>query len=326
VIWIEILSRHRDVLARHCFSGPEIAVGRGYLNDLVLDDPFVSAAHLRIRRDPAGPLVAQDLASENGLFGEDGRTRFEHLQLDGDRPIRIGQTWLRVREAEHAVAPARRLIAARQSWPAILALLGAVCGIESLSKWLADTAELKFDRYLWPLLAVAAAPIVWSGGWALLSRILSGAARFERCLLLALGGLLVLSVYNELAAFAAFGLSWQAPERFSFAAMWLVLAVLVFWHLRDIRPTRLVTKGAIVAGAACLAIAAQAFHELALTADADRPVTVRRLMPPAFRLAPLRDADVFFKGARQVRKQLEELRAAAPPSARASSVADTDDD
>lgn len=95
MIWVEILSRHhRDVAHRQRCDGAEVTIGRGYDNDVVVDDPFVSARHLRVQRDEQGRLVAEDLGSANGLFTERGRKRQASIVLHGDEPIRIGHTLL----------------------------------------------------------------------------------------------------------------------------------------------------------------------------------------------------------------------------------------
>ena len=36
VMWLELLSRHHDVVQRHRCTGPVIRIGRGYDNDLSL--------------------------------------------------------------------------------------------------------------------------------------------------------------------------------------------------------------------------------------------------------------------------------------------------
>ena len=51
MIWVEILSRHRDIAARFRFPGPEVRIGRGYDNDVIVDDPYVAARHLRVFRE-----------------------------------------------------------------------------------------------------------------------------------------------------------------------------------------------------------------------------------------------------------------------------------
>ena len=105
VIWVEILSRRRDVAARYRFEGPEIRIGRAYDNDVVLDDPFVAANHVRLFRSADGELIAEDAGSANGLFLDRDKHRQERIVIDGERPIRIGHTHLRIRDGGHAVPP-----------------------------------------------------------------------------------------------------------------------------------------------------------------------------------------------------------------------------
>ena len=75
MIWIEILGRHRDVVARYRGDGAEVRIGRGYDNDVVIDDPYVAPHHLRVYRGDDGKLVAEDLGSADGLYADDARPR-----------------------------------------------------------------------------------------------------------------------------------------------------------------------------------------------------------------------------------------------------------
>jgi pSer/pThr/pTyr-binding forkhead associated (FHA) protein len=60
MIWIEIMSRQREVAARFRIAASEARIGRGYDNDVVVDDPYVAAQHLRVFRRDDGHLVAED--------------------------------------------------------------------------------------------------------------------------------------------------------------------------------------------------------------------------------------------------------------------------
>ena len=115
MIWVEILSRHRDIAARFRIAAPEARIGRGYDNDVIIDDPYVAAQHLRVFRDDAGQLVAEDLGSANGTFLDGGRSRLARIVVDGKHPIRIGQTCLRIREIHHEVE--RERVARRSGGP-----------------------------------------------------------------------------------------------------------------------------------------------------------------------------------------------------------------
>src|SRR5258708_39987342 len=97
MIWVEILSRHRDIAARFRIAGPEVRIGRGYDNDVIVDDPYVAARHLRIFRDERGQLVAEDLGSANGTFLDGGRNRLASLIVAVGQPLPIRQTPLRFR-------------------------------------------------------------------------------------------------------------------------------------------------------------------------------------------------------------------------------------
>jgi len=138
-----------------------VRIGRGYGNDVVIDDPYVAAQHLLVRRDETGALVAEDLGSANGTFAERGRARIKRLALDGEKPIRIGQTYLRIRAASYAVPQsASRLIRLRGGrFPAALAV--AVLGIAMLSRWLSETGDPKLYVYL-----VEALISPWRGWWS----------------------------------------------------------------------------------------------------------------------------------------------------------------
>jgi len=41
-LWIEIVTRHGHLLQRHRFERDEVRIGRGYDNDLILDDPLIA--------------------------------------------------------------------------------------------------------------------------------------------------------------------------------------------------------------------------------------------------------------------------------------------
>jgi len=83
MIWVEILSRHQEVAARFRIAGTEARIGRGYTNDVIVDDPYVAPEHLRLFRDEAGGLVVEDLGTANGVF-LDGSHIYEDVLSDID--------------------------------------------------------------------------------------------------------------------------------------------------------------------------------------------------------------------------------------------------
>ena len=305
VIWVEVMSRHREVLARHRVAGPALRVGRAYDNEIVVDDPHVAPWHLRIRRDEAGRLVAEDLGSLNGLFIDGGRTRQTLIPLDGEGTIRIGQTWLRVREAGHPVAPERPVGAERRLWPWAIPLIVAILGIEALTAWLTAIRPLQPASFLDPMLVVVKETVGWVAFWTVLCRIFAGSARFERHLVLALSMLLAYSLYDEATSLVAFGLSWPFLIKSRYIVYWAALGTTAFLHMRIIGPGRLRLKAA---GGAAVALAGIVYQLLAIaeasqTMDPADPI--HRFYPPSFRMAPATREDDFLKSLDTLHKSLD---------------------
>ncbi len=313
MIWVEILSRHRDVAARFRILGEDARIGRGYDNDVIVDDPYVAAQHLRIFRDDAGQLVAEDMSSANGMFLDGGKSRLSRITIDGGQPIRIGQTLLRVRERNHAVECERIVRAERGQWPIVLAaVLGAaILGVDALKIWLGETAEPRISNYLTSLLVIVATVLGWVGMWALLTRIFSGHSRFLNNLLVALAGTLALAFYNEAARYLAFAWTWSIPASYQYVAVWLILAAVCFLHLREVGPTHLWPKAAIVTALLVIAVAVQTVQRSEAFSISGRQGTAHVLMPPAFRAVRLQDEASFFGEISDLKAKLDSDRAQA---------------
>jgi len=312
VIWIEVLSRHREVLARHRCRGPVVTIGRGYSNDVVVDDPHVAPAHLLIARDESGALVAEDLGTTNGLFVERRRERLQRVRLDGDKLIHIGGTTLRIREGGQPVAPERPFHRNTRSWIAAGIMGTAIIAIDVLWIWLGETNEPKVTGYISPLFGFIMMTLVWIAGWSILTRIFAGEARFERNVVVALAGLLIYSLYNEVADFAAFSFASRTIASFQGMLLWVLLAAVSFAHLRIIGRTRLKLKAAAVTALALAVIGVQALGESEARQTFGQSDALNRLLPPALRMAPVRDWNSFATDIEVTRRRLDEDRKTEP--------------
>ena len=319
VVWIEILSRHGGVVARHRLElGDEIRIGRGYDNHVVLDDPFVGAKHLRLLRDESGALVAEDLGSANGIYLDQDRRRTPRAVLDASRTLRIGRTRLRVRQAADAVAPERVERPRMRLWPIALVLGLIALGGEALTMWLGETSERTVTDYLGPLVALVIAVVVWTSVWALMSRIFSGRARFERHLLIALGGVLAMWSLTEFTPYAAYALSTREFVSYRYAALWIVGAVVVFLHLRQLSQSRetagvrLKLKAAGVTLLALVGIAMQTLSHWESRQNTDGQSFLRALKPPSMRLARAESEHAFFARVAGLKGQLDQARKDGP--------------
>jgi pSer/pThr/pTyr-binding forkhead associated (FHA) protein len=316
MIWVEILSRHRDIAARFRFPGPEVRIGRGYDNDVIVDDPYVAASHLRVFRDEAGQLVAEDLGSVNGTFVDGGRSPLARVIVDGKQPIRIGQTYLRLRELSHAVEPERPAPAQWRILPVVVAtaLGAAILGIDALKVWLTQISETRALSYATPLLLIVALTAIWVGIWALLSRVFSGRSQFVRNLLIALAGIFAFSLYNEAAQYLGFAWTWSIAGSYEYVVDWSILAAMCFLHLREVGHTRLWLKGALVTALLAIAITVQTLQRSEAFSDSGRQTTVHVLMPPELRAVPFRNEATFFGDVAKLKADLDRDRAQAKPS------------
>jgi hypothetical protein len=311
--WIEILSRHGEVVQRHRIDADEARIGRAYDNQIILDDPHVGAHHARVVRQASGELIAEDLGSANGLFEDESRQSVRRIVLSGDRPIKIGATRVRVRDANYAVVAERQFTQRSRGWQIVMALGVAVVALQLVATWLGQVGEPRLADYAGPVVALCSVAVVWAGMWAILARIFSGNVRFRRNLLVALSGLLVLMVLLEVSEYGAFALSRRELVTYRYAGLWLVLALFTFLHLRVIGVSHLRLKASAVALIAVIGIAMQTLFNLRDRAAMDRQHFVRALKPPALRLARPESESAFFAQAADLRKALERARRQQPP-------------
>jgi DNA-binding NtrC family response regulator len=95
----------RNVGAAVALVRSTATVGRHPTNDLVLEDPAVSAVHLELSRRSGGRLLVKDSGSTNGTWL--GDHRIGEVELSPGAVIRVGETVLRVETDSRAVpAPA----------------------------------------------------------------------------------------------------------------------------------------------------------------------------------------------------------------------------
>lgn len=305
-MWLEILSRHHDVTARHRCGGSEIRIGRGYDNDVVLDDPYVAPHHLRLYRSAEGGWVAEDLGTANGLLTERGKVRLPRMGLDGNQIFRIGRTLLRLRSPNFAVATERVATPLRTHWPVSVLLAVGIIGIQLVAgRWLVDTTEPHLMGYLGVLVYPVVASAVWVLLWTVLSRVFSGQARFDRHLLFALTGLFSYSALDEVLKLAGYALSWDRLLADEYIAFWVIAALVCLGHMEVIAPKHRRLSGSIVAGLALLAIGMETLFIAESHRNFDPPPAEARLYPPVLRLVPARSEDAFLADVAGLRDKLD---------------------
>ena len=267
----------------HRLGDRPVTIGRGLANDLILDDPYVDARHARIGVDASGTPLIEDLGSVNGLVANDVRLSGGVPVLPGTE-IRVGHTMLRFRDADEPVAaalvdssrrsprpvltddvrlsrPARsRAVATIARWTRTtsgrLAVVAVAASAIALYTWLGSSERSSASGALTAALGFSAMVSLWSGIWAVASRV--NVHRFHFVGHLAVASLVTLGALAW--TMVAEWLSFFFPDAsladvLSIAIGALLLSALVAGHLSlasGLSTKRQWRTGFAVAGAALL--------------------------------------------------------------------------
>jgi len=310
--FVEILTRAGEVLQRHRVDALPIRLGRGYGNDVILDDDYAAAAHALAELDAGGRLLLRDLGSRNGIHHR-GR-RHAALALDGDTVVRIGHTALRIRAAGFPVAPElpdRTLHRWEGALPGAAGTL--LVGATTLfARWLSDIQYFELVRYFEALAWGIGAALLWSGAWAFANRLFGRHARLGRHLFVFGCGLLALTLCALLASLLGYALSLEGFTHYASHAATLLLAGVIYFHLCTIRPGHRLRYRWICAAMALLG------SGLILVANVQRSgrfsdeLYMWVLLPPEVRVSPDHGIDQFMREVDGMQEGLDRGRGRKP--------------
>ncbi len=289
-------------------------IGRAYDNDVVLDDPHVAAHHLQLSQQDDGSWLAEDLGSLNGLYLR--RQRVAAARLDfGDEALRIGNTWLRPRDTAQTVRPELplRSNAGWRAWTLALGLVAVLGGLSVLDDWLAQTDRPRWGHYCTSALTLIAMVLLWSGAWAVVSRVFFGAAAFRRQLLIGCCTVLAVALCRRAADVLSYALSWGGFAGGTYIAICLIVAGACLAHLMAVTPRWAGQKAAVVFGLALAAIAWQTVSRSDMREMLGPNTVVSRLQPPALRLVPPQTVDAFLRTSAGLEDSLDQARKKEPP-------------
>ncbi|MES2672782.1 MAG: FHA domain-containing protein [Pseudomonadota bacterium] len=236
--FVEIINHHGDVQTRYKFSSLPIRIGRAYHNDIILDDPHTAAEHASIEANEAGVLMMRDLDSHNGIFVKNKRLTF--FSVDSDALYRLGQTQIRIRTQDYIVAPENTHAIDRrwEGWPLAIASLVIISLLAMSTTWLGDVDNRKSTTYVMNLCVWLGFSVVWAGVWTLANRVFGGSTHFNRHLFTLSASLAVLYLWGYLTLYLAYGFSWEIFTRYGSHVEITIIAVMVYFHLRQITPRK----------------------------------------------------------------------------------------
>lgn len=314
---VEAFDRHGTLLARAPITRWPVTVGRALDCDLVLDDPFVAAQHLRIDRvggdqvsegGNARTVQVEVLETRNGArLQRKLHTRGERFDWPDGTPIDLGHTHITLRLADAPIADEQTLPTFPWRTVGTTAALVALVGAAAMATaWLEsrDTAQYlkSLPRVLLVLLMVFSA---WSGLWAAVSKMFSGRLQFWRHVRIACTLYLASEGLRLAAHLAAFALSLEALSQFASVLVALVLAGALYAHLATVLPRRRVglawTVAAVVALGVPAWLGAQWLNRMRLTSE----MYMSSLFPPSLRVAPAVPVEQLLQDAESLRGKLD---------------------
>ncbi len=310
--FVETLARNGDVLQRHCVEALPIRLGRGYDNDVILDDDHVAASHAHIGLDAAGRLLLRDLGSRNGIVVR-GR-RLPEVVLSGDTVVRIGHTSLRVRAAGFPVAPEledRTLHRWEGALPGAAGIL-LVGAFALFVRWIGDTQTFEFVRYVEALAFAIGAALLWSGAWALANRLFGRHARLGRHLFVAGCGLVALTATALLAAAIAYAFSFEAFTRYASHAATVLVAGTIYFHLCTVKPQNRRRYRWLAAGLALLGSGLILLFNLQRSGRLADELYMAVLLPPGIRVSRDHGIDEFMREVDGMQEALDRGRGRKP--------------
>lgn len=283
--FVEIINGSGEVQTRHKLTDLPIRLGRGYHNDIILDDPHIAAEHAIVEADENGTLNLRDLGSHNAIKMH-GK-HYTLLSLNGDTIFQLGQTRLRLRTSDYQV-PAEIADVTNhrwQGWPLFFIGLAIICAIALSETWYGDISDSKATDYIMSTAIWLSVSAVWVGIWSLANRVFGGSANFSRHLFTLGCGLVALDVIDYLSMFMGFGFSLELFTRYSSHLQIIAAGSMVYYHLRHISPHKRRGLKMICAGLVLLASGLTLIKNYQGTNQYSDELYMHDMLPPALRLS-----------------------------------------
>jgi hypothetical protein len=294
MILVEVLDRHHRVRARHRIVGADgvvhCTVGRGAACDVVLDDPFVGAAHARVSVDAEGGVTVTDLGSVNGIEVGGRRLHGTEPVLLADGMFRVGHTRLRVRTAAEMIPP-EQVDGGEPSWlprateQKILAGAFATgVAVTVFQVWTTTVKPRDLSTSIVTILLGAFAGIgLWVVLWALASRVAFGESRWLRHAVIASVAYATMEIVDTALAVANSTLGLHASSTIiEYGLVGIGVSVLLSSHLVNASPMR--PRTAVTIGVAIPAIVLATVVWVQVRAQERDPAYIEdrdRVLPPA---------------------------------------------
>ncbi|HUG72209.1 MAG TPA: FHA domain-containing protein [Steroidobacteraceae bacterium] len=313
VMLVEVVDDHGHVQQRQRVTGAgsQCRIGRSLACDLTLDDGFVAPEHTLLTLQQDGRVLVQDQGTRNGTQFDGVRIDAASGRLIAGGELLVGRSHVRVRTAEAQLAPEklfRRDIRRRHRVSLAAAGVFLWVGFAAFTAWAQAPPQAAQDMVVAVLLAFAALAI-WTGAWALVSRLTVGG--WQLAIHLALAGI-CLALWGWgywLYTLAAFAFQWRSLGPFTVALAGVVAFVVAWRHLRY--ATHLPRAAALSLAVLAPLLCGGVWWLVDLQVDqrtVNRVVQGARIHPPAVRVAPSMDLGDYLTDVAELKREANRNR------------------
>ena len=282
---VEVLGRRGEVLYRERIHRFPAVVGRAFDADVIVDDEFVAAHHLRIDEAEAGNFLLTGLDVDNAfsVIGRSGDNRQgSAMTLAPGSTIRFGHSQIRLWRPDSRVPAKARAFSVsgrsglRATFMVILAVLVSAAESWSIATGVGRDGLVGFWIFMILLIIFG-----WSGVWWVCGRQSKDSTSFLAHVDIAATSVLFafVSCYILESLVFAFGLYvWLLISPTAFT-IWAALSYAVWRHLRLISRMKSWALGAI----ACICVSLLMVANLYIDAETKREKIGELALPPMMR-------------------------------------------
>lgn len=226
---------HRILRRRFEGAGTECRVGRDLGCDIVVDDDYAAPQHALLTLLADGRVSVRDLGTRNGTRVDGNRVSVDAGAVIEQGEVIVGRTRLRVRTHHTPIGPERifrRGFMRRHRTILAAAGVAACVAYGGFLQWL-DAPSSMLRGITTAALLTLALIALWSGLWALISKLNHGRWKVRVHMTIASIGAASCAWACWLAGLAAFAAQWSAFVQTGVAVAGAVTLAALYLHLRE---------------------------------------------------------------------------------------------
>ena len=309
---IEIIHANRLRKEYRVFHSLPVKIGRGFDNDIIIPDPYLSENHVIINRETEGEgWFIEDLNSRNGLYSVKDKKNVLRARINSGDIFEIGKTRICIMSPAHAVPPALPIVRMSRfltkiSRPVPLCLLSVLMlSVFAVSGYLESHDEVQQTAIIMGCIGVYLAILGWCGIWALIGRIIKSRSQFAvqlavTCLFSIF--LIPLEIFNSIINYAT--RSTLFDELIETLIYSIFTAALLFYNLSIATNLSAIKKYATILGIVLIIMMMETLSYYdGRNEFSNHPEYNISLKPPFMKLRPSKTMDVFLRDSEKVFKK-----------------------